>query len=160
MISVRMFRPASVVRVFFNTIDLPGAGSTPTLGARLSHGFVNLLSSEWPSALVFTGTLFVYLLTVAPTLFGLDSAEFSAVAYALGVPHATGYPLYVLLGKMFTYLPFEDVAYRLNLMSAFLARPPLSWSTRRRTSFPAGPFSRWPRPGHLRSRSTSGHHRS
>ena len=90
MISVRMFRPASVVRVFFNTIDLPGAGSTPTLGARLSHGFVNLLSSEWPSALVFTGTLFVYLLTVAPTLFGLDSAEFSAVAYALGVPHATG----------------------------------------------------------------------
>jgi hypothetical protein len=35
--------------------------------------------------------------------------------------HATGYPLYLLLGKLFTYLPLGDVAYRVNLMSAVFA---------------------------------------
>ena len=48
----------------------------------------------------------------------LDSAELSSSAYNLGVPHATGYPLYILLGKGFTYIPVGDVGYRLNLMSA------------------------------------------
>src|SRR5438045_9307008 len=39
-------------------------------------------------------------------------------AAVLGVPHPTGYPLYVLLGKLFTLLPVGDVAYRVNLSSA------------------------------------------
>ena len=72
-------------------------------------------------ALVFVGSFIVYALTAAPTVFGFDSAEYAAAAYNLGVPHPTGYPLYLLLGKLFTYLPFGDVAYRLNLMSAFFS---------------------------------------
>jgi hypothetical protein len=56
-----------------------------------------------------------------PTVYGLDSAEFAAGAYTLGIVHAPGYPLYLLVGKGFSYLPFGDVAYRLNLMSAFFA---------------------------------------
>jgi hypothetical protein len=72
-------------------------------------------------ALVFVGSFVVYVLTAAPTVFGFDSAEYAAAAYNLGVPHPTGYPLYLLLGKLFTYLPFGDVAYRLNLMSAFFS---------------------------------------
>jgi len=72
-------------------------------------------------ALVFAGSFIVYVLTAAPTVFGFDSAEYAAAAYNLGVPHPTGYPLYLLLGKLFTYLPFGDVAYRLNLMSAFFS---------------------------------------
>lgn len=67
------------------------------------------------------GAFVVYWLTLAPTVYGLDSAEFSVASYKLGVPHATGYPLYVMLGKLFTYLPFGDVAYRVNLMSAVFA---------------------------------------
>ncbi len=47
-----------------------------------------------------------------------DYAEFQFSAAILGVPHPTGYPLYVLLGKLFTLLPFGDVAYRVNLSSA------------------------------------------
>src|SRR5438094_3172578 len=39
-------------------------------------------------------------------------------AAVLGVPNPTGYPLYVLLGKLFTLLPVGDVAYRVNLSSA------------------------------------------
>ncbi len=39
-------------------------------------------------------------------------------AAVLGVPHPTGYPLYIMLSKLFTFLPFGDVAYRVNLSSA------------------------------------------
>jgi len=71
--------------------------------------------------LAFAVCFAVYLLTLAPTVYRLDSAELSAAAFNLGVPHATGYPLYLLLGKAFTYLPIGDVGYRLNLMSAVFA---------------------------------------
>jgi hypothetical protein len=47
-----------------------------------------------------------------------DYAEFQFCAAILGIPHPTGYPLYVLLGKLFTLLPVGDVAYRVNLSSA------------------------------------------
>lgn len=67
------------------------------------------------------GTFGTYLLTVAPTVQGFDSAELATGAYLLGIVHATGYPLYLLLGKLFTYIPLGDIAYRLNLMSAVFA---------------------------------------
>ena len=38
-----------------------------------------------------------------------------------GIIHPPGYPLYLLIGKLFTFLPLRDVAYRLNLMSAVFA---------------------------------------
>lgn len=60
----------------------------------------------------------VYVRTLAPTVYTFDSAEFATGAYVLGIVHPTGYPLYLLLGKLFTLLPFGDVAFRVNLMSA------------------------------------------
>src|SRR5690606_35055293 len=41
--------------------------------------------------------------------------------YSLGLVRATGYPVYLLLGKLFTLLPIGDVGFRLNLMSAICA---------------------------------------
>ena len=61
--------------------------------------------------------LTLYLRTMPPTVYGLDSAELSVGAYTLGLVHAPGYPLYLLLGKLFTLLPVGDVGYRMNLMS-------------------------------------------
>lgn len=60
----------------------------------------------------------VYLRTLAPTVMWYDMGEFQTAAYVLGIAHNTGYPLLLLLGKLFTFLPFGDVAYRVNLMSA------------------------------------------
>lgn len=62
--------------------------------------------------------LALYLRTMPPTVYGLDSAELSVGAYTLGLVHAPGYPLYLMLGKLFTLLPVGDVGYRMNLMSA------------------------------------------
>jgi hypothetical protein len=63
----------------------------------------------------------VYLRTVAPTVYGLDSAELTTGSYLLGVTHAPGAPLFLLLGHLFTWLPFGDVGYRLNLLSTCAA---------------------------------------
>jgi len=60
----------------------------------------------------------VYLRTLAPTVYGLDSAELTTGAYALGIVHAPGSPTYMLLGHLFALLPIGDVGYRLNLFSA------------------------------------------
>ncbi len=66
-----------------------------------------------------TGVL--YLRTMPPTVLDGDSAEFQYMAHILGVPHSSGYPLYILIAKLFTLLPFGDVAYRVNLFSVVSA---------------------------------------
>ena len=70
--------------------------------------------------LVFAIVLVVYLFTLCPTIYLEDSAEFVAVASGLGIPHPSGYPLYVLLGKLFTLIvPIGTIAWKVNFMSAF-----------------------------------------
>lgn len=69
-------------------------------------------------------SLVLYIRTLAPTVLyydpsGLyDSVMLQVEAYLLDIPNPTGYPLYVMLVKLFTYLPFGDVGYRVNLASA------------------------------------------
>ena len=63
----------------------------------------------------------VYLDTLAPSVLPQDSGRFQARAYVLGIGHPTGYPTYIMLGKLFTYLPVGDIAYRVNLSSAVYA---------------------------------------
>ncbi len=71
---------------------------------------------------VFIITLSVYILTLAPTVYFGDSGELTAAAYNLGIAHPSGYPLYLLLGKLFMLLiPFGNMALRMNLLSAFFA---------------------------------------
>ncbi len=67
----------------------------------------------------------LYLSTLAPTVLSriaedglFDAGLFQVRAYVLSIPHPTGYPSYLLLAKLFTYLPIGDVAYRINLASA------------------------------------------
>jgi hypothetical protein len=68
----------------------------------------------------FVTTFVLYLLTLAPTISFEDSSELITAAYHLGVPHEPGYPLYTLLGKLFTLIvPFGSIALRMNIMSAF-----------------------------------------
>ncbi|HEX9117663.1 MAG TPA: DUF2723 domain-containing protein [Anaerolineae bacterium] len=69
-------------------------------------------------------SLALYIRTAAPSVAVLfdDTLEFQVVIPTLGIAHPSGYPLYTLLGKLFTLLlPFRDAAGRLNLFSAFAA---------------------------------------
>jgi hypothetical protein len=65
------------------------------------------------------GVFAVYAFTVAPGLGFIDSGELSTVACRLGIAHPTGYPLFTLLGWVFSHLPVppREVG-RLNVMAA------------------------------------------
>ncbi|MDH4207536.1 MAG: DUF2723 domain-containing protein, partial [Anaerolineae bacterium] len=69
----------------------------------------------------FSLPLLAYVLTLAPTVGQHDTFEFQVLSYQLGIAHPTGYPLYILLGKLFTLLPIGNVAYRVNLSSALFS---------------------------------------
>ncbi len=65
--------------------------------------------------------LFVYLLTLAPSVTFFDSGEFVTAISSLGSPHSPGYPLFVNYAKPFTFLPFGDIAFRVNFATAVSA---------------------------------------
>lgn len=72
----------------------------------------------------------LYALAAPPSFYWLDSAELSAAAFALGSPHPTGFPLYCILAKAATFMPFGELAFRVNLFSASCAALAVLWSTR------------------------------
>jgi hypothetical protein len=61
----------------------------------------------------------VYAFTLYPSVPGGDSGELITAAYTLSAAHPPGYPLYVVLAKLFTFLPVNSIAWRVNLFSAF-----------------------------------------
>lgn len=67
---------------------------------------------------LFAGVLAVYLRTLRPTFGWLDTSELITAAYHLGIGHNPGYPTFMLIGHLFSWLPIGSVAYRLNLMAA------------------------------------------
>ncbi len=71
-------------------------------------------------SLIFLIILTIYLFTLSSTINLEDSAEFATSAAVLGIAHPPGYPLYSFLGHLFIKaIPFGDIAWRVNLMSAF-----------------------------------------
>lgn len=69
-------------------------------------------------AIVFASTLTIYLSCAAPSVMYGDSAELQAVALEGGVAHPTGYPTFILLGRLFGSVLGGDEAHRITVMSA------------------------------------------
>lgn len=68
----------------------------------------------------FTIALIAYWLTMEETASYWDCGEFIAVSYKLQVPHPPGAPFFLLIGRMFSFLAFDDVtkvAYWINFSS-------------------------------------------
>ena len=74
---------------------------------------------DWRSMAAFGLPFTLYLLTLAPTIYNLDSAELTTAAATGGLVRVTGYPLYLILGYAWAQIPIGDVGYRMNLFSAF-----------------------------------------
>ena len=79
---------------------------------------INKKSKIIYSLLAFTIPFVIYFITLAPSVTFIDSGELATVAAKLGVAHPTGYPLFTIIGNVFTRLPFGDEVFRLNLMCA------------------------------------------
>lgn len=59
----------------------------------------------------------VYLKTLQPSLYFIDASVLVTAALKLGIPQPPGYPTFNVLGHLFTYLPFGDVLFRLQVLS-------------------------------------------
>ena len=75
-------------------------------------------ATPWLALLAFLIPAAVYMRTLAPTVPFWDAGEFIACSYILGIPHPPGTPLYVLLGRVATLVPWATVAQRINALSA------------------------------------------
>lgn len=68
---------------------------------------------------------FLYALTAAPSIVALydDTLEFQFIGPTFGIAHPTGYPLYTVLGGLWSRLlfPVGNWAWRMNLFSALAA---------------------------------------
>ena len=72
--------------------------------------------------LIFIVTFIVYFDTMAPTVSYWDCGEFIAVSHTLGVPHPPGSPFFLLMGRIFSMLPFnDDIAFRVNVISPLVS---------------------------------------
>jgi len=70
------------------------------------------------AAAVTAVVLVFYGITISPTVSFWDSGEFIATSYILGIPHPPGTPLYVIVGRLFSLLPFTEAALGVNWFSA------------------------------------------
>ncbi|MBN2468648.1 MAG: DUF2723 domain-containing protein, partial [Deltaproteobacteria bacterium] len=69
--------------------------------------------------LLFFTPFAIYLTTLCPTMYWRDAPEFQVVGYQLGIAHPAGSPVYALVAKIFTSIPFGSIAFKTNLVSAF-----------------------------------------
>ena len=62
---------------------------------------------------------FLYIHTAGPSLVPYrDAGEMATTVPTLGIIHPTSYPVYSIVGHLFSELPLGDPAYRLNVFSA------------------------------------------
>jgi hypothetical protein len=69
------------------------------------------------AAIVTLASGVLYFLTAARDIVVGDSPELITAAATLGVAHAPGYPLFTMLGHVFSVLPFGSIPFRVNLIS-------------------------------------------
>ena len=82
---------------------------------RLRYTALSVIVAGTISALAFV----VYCLTMTPGVTFIDSGELATVASTLGIAHPTGYPLFTIVGWLFSKLPVaHEQIVRLNLMAA------------------------------------------
>ncbi|MGH2538716.1 MAG: protein O-mannosyl-transferase family [Candidatus Promineifilaceae bacterium] len=103
----------------------------------------NNSAAAWlPAGLAFGLPLLIYGLTLAPTIYNLDSAELTTAAATGGLARATGYPLYLLLGRLWSLLPLGDIGFRMNLLSAVCGALTIGLTERILRRLGAGPWAR------------------
>ena len=83
------------------------------------------LISNAPVGILAISLIGVYLISMAPGLtwanYGTDGGDLITAAVTGGVAHPTGYPVYLILARLFQLLPVGSLAFRTNLMSAVAA---------------------------------------
>lgn len=70
---------------------------------------------------LFAFFLVLYISTAAPGVNTGDTGEITAAINSLGLAHSTGFPLYIIAAKAFTFfVPTESFAFRVNIFSSVI----------------------------------------
>ena len=72
-------------------------------------------------SIIFLSTFAIFVSFLTPNVNTGDAGELIASSYFMGVAHPSGYPLYLQIGKLFSFLPFGNVAFRVSLVSALFS---------------------------------------
>ncbi len=70
------------------------------------------------SLFIFLASFSLYLSTISPGIYFGDTGELIAMSHTLGIPHPTGFPLYIMLLKIFMLIPAGNTAFVSAVMSA------------------------------------------
>jgi len=73
------------------------------------------------ASIVFIAAFALYLKTLAPAVGPTDSGELTTAAWSLGNAHPPGFPFFLILTHLFTWLPVGSIAVRTNVATAFFA---------------------------------------
>ena len=71
--------------------------------------------------LIFIAASVYYFVQACPTFYFWDSAELTTAVIMGGVPHPPGFPFFLILAKLWSWIVPMEKAYALNLFSAFFA---------------------------------------
>jgi hypothetical protein len=94
-------------------------GGSPAKRPADSSGFRLSASLDLYAILAVVIPFAVYMATLAPSVTFFDSGEFLTAISSLGSAHSPGYPLFLMFAKPFTWLPFGNIAFRINMATAF-----------------------------------------
>ncbi|MBI5305261.1 MAG: DUF2723 domain-containing protein [Chloroflexi bacterium] len=83
------------------------------------------IALRWGALLASACALLLYLATMPPSLtwahHGADGGDLASAIARGALPHPPGFPFYLLLGNLVAQIPFGELAWRLNVLSAFCA---------------------------------------
>ena len=97
----------------------------------MNYNFINKING-W---VVFAIATIVYLLTIEDTASLWDCGEYITAAYKLEVGHPPGAPLYMILGRVFSFFAApENVAFYINALSALSSSFTILFPRKRRYS--------------------------
>jgi len=72
-------------------------------------------------SIIFISTFAIFLFFLTPNVNTGDAGDLITSSYYLGVAHPSGYPLYMLVAKTLTFLPFGNIAFKVALISALFS---------------------------------------
>ncbi len=73
------------------------------------------------AAVVFIAAFALYLKTLAPAVGPTDSGELTSAVWSFGNAHPPGFPFFLIVTHLFTWLPLGSIAVRTNIASAFFS---------------------------------------
>ena len=80
---------------------------------------LNIVKQHLLPSTLFILTFIIYLHNLSVSVYGGDSGDFLSAIAVRGVPHPSGYPLYMLLGILASWLPIpQTLAWKVDLISA------------------------------------------